>query len=162
MPQDLDFPALFARAAWGPNVHEPVTSRGLTPDSDGPILIRMGLFPHRGLDPNNAEHRALRRIEYKLDLLLSKEKDMTDQISQIEQDETDEAADIVALSTDQATAFSNLEAALDAALANAGLTPEQAAAIDQPIKDARAAIQGLDAAAQAAAAAAAPPAAPSA
>ncbi len=70
---------------------------------------------------------------------------MTD-LSNIQADEAGLATDLTALAADQSAAFT----ALEAAIAAAGLTPAQLAALDQPIADARASVQALDTAAKAA------------
>lgn len=97
------------------------------------------LFPHRGLDPRNAEHRALRRIEYKLDRIAQKlEIEMTD-IQGIEDDEAALVSDEAARDTATTQAFADLEAAVKNA---SSLSPADAAALDAPLQALRTAVQG--------------------
>ena len=76
-----------------------------------------------------------------------------DNLSSIQSDEQGLADDMTALEGADAAAFADLEAAL----ANAGLTPAQAAALDAPIAAVRARVQAAAAAAKAADPGAPPP-----
>lgn len=107
----------------------------------------MDLFSHRSLDPDKAEHRALWRIEHKLDAIAEKlEIEMTD-INSIEADEAGLASDEAARDTATTQAFADLEAAVKAA---SSLSPADAAALDAPLQALRTAVQGGTAAATAA------------